>query len=102
MTLSILNKIYSKKRKEEAEGELPVESNSILESPSKLEMKIETNHSRKQVQVNLDSIALLKNDLTLIIDKPLTNIFNNAVYVGIVDPWKRLCCFQYDVKLFFM
>ena len=51
-------------------------------------MKIETNHSRKQVQVNLDSIALLKNDLTLIIDKPLTNIFNNAVYVGIVDPWK--------------
>ncbi|KGR08025.1 DNA mismatch repair protein MutL [Candida albicans P57072] len=99
-TINTEQDILEENEKEEAEGELPVESNSILESPSKLEMKIETNHSRKQVQVNLDSIASLKNDLTLIIDKPLTNIFNNAVYVGIVDPWKRLCCFQYDVKLF--
>ncbi|CAX41971.1 DNA mismatch repair protein, putative [Candida dubliniensis CD36] len=84
----------------ESEEEPPNESNSILESPSKIATKIETNHLRQPVQVNLESIASLKNDLTLIIDKPLTNIFNNAVYVGIIDPLKRLCCFQYDVKLF--
>lgn len=84
----------------ESEEEPPNESNSVLESPSKIATKIETNHLRQPVQVNLESIALLKNDLTLIIDKPLTNIFNNAVYVGIIDPLKRLCCFQYDVKLF--
>ncbi|RCK59052.1 DNA mismatch repair protein MLH1 [Candida viswanathii] len=59
-----------------------------------------TNTSRKQVQVNLDSIARLKTELTNIVNKPLTNIFNHAVYVGIIDPTKRLCCFQYDVKLF--
>ena len=50
--------------------------------------------------MNLDSIANLKTELTSIVNKPLTNIFNHAVYVGIIDPVKRLCCFQYDVKLF--
>ncbi|KAL6452032.1 MLH1 DNA mismatch repair protein MLH1 [Candida maltosa Xu316] len=61
---------------------------------------VEASTGRQYVQVNLDSIATLKNELTSVINKPLTNIFNHAVYVGIIDPVKRLCCFQYDVKLF--
>lgn len=69
-----------------------------LTSPEK--DKVQINSTRKQIQVNLDSIANLKTELTSIVNKPLTNIFNHAVYVGIIDPVKRLCCFQYDVKLF--
>lgn len=58
------------------------------------------NSQRTQVEVNLESIKGLKSDLTEFIDKQLTNVFNHAVFVGIIDPLKRLCCFQYDVKLF--
>lgn len=57
-----------------------------------------TGRSRSDVQ--LDSITELRQDTKESIDRPLTNVFNNLVYVGIVDPEKRLCCFQYDVKLF--
>ncbi|EGW30722.1 uncharacterized protein SPAPADRAFT_56707 [Spathaspora passalidarum NRRL Y-27907] len=60
----------------------------------------ETSSQRQRVQVNLESISELKQELTENIHKPLTNIFNNAVYVGIIDPVKRLCCFQYDVTLY--
>ena len=58
------------------------------------------NSQRTQVEVNLESIKGLKSDLTEFVDKQLTNVFNHAVFVGIIDPLKRLCCFQYDVKLF--
>ncbi|KAK6201515.1 histidine kinase-like ATPase [Scheffersomyces amazonensis] len=56
--------------------------------------------NRRRTTVNLKSIQDIKADLNQLVDKPLSNVFNNAVYVGIVDEAKRLCCFQYDVKLF--
>lgn len=55
---------------------------------------------RESKNIQLDSISELKEELQLSLNRPLTNVFNNLVYVGIVDPEKRLCCFQYDVKLF--
>ncbi|KAK6456700.1 histidine kinase-like ATPase [Scheffersomyces xylosifermentans] len=55
---------------------------------------------RSSVKVNLESIKALKKEVNDEVHKPLTNIFNNAVYVGIVDESRRLCCFQYDIKLF--
>ncbi|CAK9684510.1 DNA mismatch repair protein MutL family protein [Candida parapsilosis] len=58
------------------------------------------NPTRMQVEVNLESISKLKSELSEFIDKPLTNVFSQAVFVGIIDPLKRLCCFQYDVKLY--
>ncbi|KAG7665155.1 mlh1 [[Candida] subhashii] len=78
------------------EGEDPDDSSLIQPTQN---TTIETN-DRPRVQVNLESITSLKQELTEFIDKPLTNIFNHAVYVGIIDPIKRICCFQYDVKLF--
>lgn len=59
-----------------------------------------TLNDNPRVSVNLDSIKQLRVDLTDSVHKPLTNIFNNAVYVGVVDSGRRLCCFQYDVKLY--
>lgn len=50
--------------------------------------------------VALDSVRELKEEITKKVDRPLTNVLSNSVYVGVVDPEKRLCCFQYDVKLF--
>lgn len=55
---------------------------------------------RKPTKIVLDSVGELKEELQASINRPLTNIFNNLVYVGVVDAEKRLCCFQYDVKLF--
>lgn len=56
--------------------------------------------SRKKQEVKLDSVTELRNEVATSIDRPLSNVFNNLIYVGIVDAEKRLCCFQYDVKLF--
>lgn len=56
--------------------------------------------ARNPHNIVLDSLNELKEELQSTLNRPLTNIFNNLVYVGIVDPEKRLCCFQYDVKLF--
>ncbi|GEQ70302.1 hypothetical protein JCM33374_g3978 [Metschnikowia sp. JCM 33374] len=56
------------------------------------------NKPRNDIQLN--SIIELREELSQSIHRPLTNIFNNLVNVGIVDGNKRLSCFQYDVKLF--
>ncbi|CUM62843.1 uncharacterized protein PRCAT00000401001 [Priceomyces carsonii] len=55
---------------------------------------------KKRNDMSLDSILSLKEELTEKVDSSLTNIFTNASYIGIVDEHRRLCCFQYDVKLF--
>lgn len=55
---------------------------------------------RTRSDIHLDSISDLRQDVKDFTDRSLTNVFNNLVYVGIVNPTKRLCCFQYDVKLF--
>lgn len=56
--------------------------------------------SRKESVVLLDSIHELRDEVSTGMHRPLTNVFNNLEFVGIIDPLKRLCCFQYDVKLF--
>ncbi|KAG2732663.1 hypothetical protein G9P44_003653 [Scheffersomyces stipitis] len=66
---------------------------------SDIDTKVTTN-SRRRVRVSLDSIIELRKQVNEEVHRPLTNILNNAVYVGIVDEEKRLCCFQYDVKLY--
>lgn len=71
---------------------------AIIDEPNVSTTNI--NPSRHQVEVNLESISKLKNELSEFIDKSLTNVFSQAVFVGIIDPAKRLCCFQYDVKLY--
>lgn len=55
---------------------------------------------KKRMQVNLESILSLRQEITDKVHKPLTNIFNNSSYIGIIDELRRLCCFQFDVKLF--
>lgn len=50
--------------------------------------------------VQLDSVQNLTKQVKEAVHRPLTNVFNNLVYVGLVDAQRRLCCFQYDVKLF--
>ncbi|SGZ49909.1 CIC11C00000001224 [Sungouiella intermedia] len=63
-------------------------------------IKSMTITNRDHTDINLDSITELRQSIKDGTDRSLTNVFNNLVYVGIVDPRKRLCCFQYDVKLF--
>lgn len=61
---------------------------------------IVTHSGRSHQEVRLDSVAELRREVTLAMYRPLSNVFNHLIYVGIVDANKRLCCFQYDVKLF--
>lgn len=68
-------------------------------SPQRAEM-VYTFSNRAAQTINLDSVLELREEVSNSICRPLTNIFNNFVYVGIVDSYKRLCCFQYDVKLY--
>lgn len=72
-------------------------NSSRLVSISEIEYSL---NDRERTNVNLDSINKLKEEVTGSLHRPLTNIFNKSVYVGIVDEERRLCCFQYDVKLF--
>lgn len=79
----------------------------VIESSDNVNIEQDNNEevevssiSRERVNVNLVSIFDLRKEVSSSIHRELTNVFNNAVYVGIVDPNRRLCCFQYDVKLF--
>lgn len=73
------------------------QANQTFDSQANLTYTITDRAPR---DVKLDSIQELREAVREQINKPLTNVFNNLVYVGIVDASKRLCCFQYDVKLF--
>lgn len=55
---------------------------------------------KPRLEIQLQSIIELREELSQAIHRPLTNIFNNLVNVGIVDSSRRLSCFQYNVKLF--
>lgn len=55
---------------------------------------------REHREVELSSVAEIREDIMASLNRPLTNVFNNLVYVGVVDGKRRTCCFQYDVKLF--
>lgn len=76
---------------------------SVVNSENKLNSKLDDQYqstNKKRVEVNLESILSLRRELTDAVNKPLTNIFTNSSYIGIVDESRRLCCFQFDVKLF--
>lgn len=68
--------------------------------PSHSDIGTYTDSGRTPSNITLDSIAELRQEVKDSTDRSLTNVFNNLVYVGVVNPTKRLCCFQYDVKLF--
>ncbi|OBA19383.1 DNA mismatch repair protein MutL [Metschnikowia bicuspidata var. bicuspidata NRRL YB-4993] len=67
---------------------------TCFDVPSDLEIR------KPRQEIHLDSVVELREELSQIIHRPLTNIFNNLVNVGLVDANKRLSCFQYDVNLF--
>lgn len=73
---------------------------SETQFPAHSEIGKYTDSGKTHSDISLDSIAELRQEVKDSTDRSLTNVFNNLVYVGIVNPTKRLCCFQYDVKLF--
>jgi DNA mismatch repair protein MLH1 len=78
-------------------------STSVVEEETEVEVEeinVDVRTTRERVKVNLQSISNLRQEVSSSIHRELTNVFNNAVYVGIVDESRRLCCFQYDVKLY--
>lgn len=79
---------------------LPVQYDTSIDLDVIEEDKEEEVSTRERVVVNLDSINDLRKEVSDSIHRELTKAFNNAVYVGVVDPSRRLCCFQYDLKLF--
>ncbi|ABN66315.2 predicted protein [Scheffersomyces stipitis CBS 6054] len=84
---------------EESDKEVDEAEDTETTNTSDIDTKVTTN-SRRRVRVSLDSIIELRKQVNEEVHRPLTDILNNAVYVGIVDEEKRLCCFQYDVKLY--
>lgn len=55
--------------------------------------------SKEPTIINLKSIVDLRSNLESQHSKPLTELFANLTYIGIIDPHRRLCSVQYDVKL---
>ncbi|CAN3359080.1 DNA mismatch repair protein Mlh1p [Diutina catenulata] len=53
-----------------------------------------------RTELDLASVDELRQEVVDGVSRALTTAFSNSVYIGVVDPWKRLACFQYDVKLF--
>lgn len=87
----------------EAQGGSGIEGELLFVAAEEDPIPSDTQYSasaREWQNVQLESIHDLREDLRNSIYRPLTNVFNNLVYIGIVDPEKRLCCFQYDVKMF--
>lgn len=86
------------------EGALMSQKSLILEDSSDTQFGLQPRSGTAQASprrnVELESIKNLRQKLGQSIHRPLTNIFSNLVNVGIVDAFKRLVCFQYDVKLF--
>lgn len=70
------------------------------ESRQELPSQNVSSSGRTRQDVQLDSIIELRREVAESIHRPLSNVFNHLIYVGVVDAAKRLCCFQYDVKLF--
>ncbi|CAH2355214.1 DNA mismatch repair protein Mlh1p [[Candida] railenensis] len=60
----------------------------------------DTTDSNERVDVQLSSIVQLRQELVNSNHKGLTEIFNGSTYVGIIDEMRRLCSFQFGVKLF--
>lgn len=54
---------------------------------------------KERVEVNLQSILELREEVEKNVNKNLTEVFANLLYIGIVDSKRRLAAIQYDVKL---
>ncbi|CCH42624.1 DNA mismatch repair protein [Wickerhamomyces ciferrii] len=54
---------------------------------------------KDRVDVNLQSILELRESVEKSVNKVLTEVFANLLYIGIVDSKRRLCAIQFDVKL---
>lgn len=55
---------------------------------------------RERSSLRLESITSLEEEVAQKVHKSLTRAITNASYIGIVDEYRRLCCFQYDVNLY--
>lgn len=54
---------------------------------------------RERVEVNLQSILELREKVEQNVNKKLTEVFANLLYIGIVDSKRRLAAIQFDVNL---
>ncbi|KAG5360634.1 putative MutL protein-like protein 1 [Yarrowia sp. B02] len=59
----------------------------------------DSSQSRAYSQTRLKSIHNLYNEYTASYSAHITQIIKYHVFVGIVDPKKRLCCIQYELEL---
>lgn len=84
----------------ERDNRIENDENIIINDENQPEERFYTRSTVPRKNVNLDSVKFLRAELADKVHKPLTNIFNNSSYIGIVDESKRLCCFQYDINLY--
>ncbi|KAG7810637.1 hypothetical protein KL921_003132 [Ogataea angusta] len=62
---------------------------------------VDSTQSRtERAKVKLKSIFELKEDVEQAADDRLVEVFSKMTFIGVVDPRKRLMCFQQDVKLY--
>lgn len=70
-------------------------------NPSKTDdLMITLSSDRERTSLRLESITSLEEEVAQKVHKSLTRVITNASYIGIVDEYRRLCCFQYDVNLY--
>lgn len=83
---------------EEVDEDTVLENSTSVENPENqpLEYKFVP---KERVEVNLQSILELRQDVEKNVNKNLTEVFANLLYIGIVDSKRRLAAIQYDVKL---
>lgn len=58
------------------------------------------NSAQERVDVNLSSVKRLREAVDNSAHRDLTDIFANLIFVGVVDPERRLASIQHDLKLF--
>lgn len=106
---STQSKVFGEEEEEkEEESSLNTNSNFNSQSQQSLQRsssenllnKLVFNEEREKNQVNLTSIENLKEVVNLNAHSELTTILANLVYIGVIDPYKRLCAIQHDLKLF--
>lgn len=61
---------------------------------------LETMDLRERTDVRLKSIRILKQRLEEHSNEQLTRVFSEHTFIGVVDHRRRLCTFQYGVKIY--
>ncbi|KAH3682881.1 hypothetical protein WICPIJ_006137, partial [Wickerhamomyces pijperi] len=80
------------------EDEIHEERHADLPNHNQTQLQYMTN-TKELTTINLKSILDLRGKLQTYHSKPLTELFANLTYIGIIDSTRRLCSVQYDVKL---